>query len=264
MSDESSRFAVQKVVQIVVDKLNTVLREHLLSSSAALPPTLVDAEDTIAAFKRSLDIAEDSTNIWPPADRALMTQDGVFRRLRVLAERSRHLPRNRQELQKLTFDWEDALRVLKSGTPTILWHNFEEFRQKVLTGPPGVDKGEGPEDACPAPAQEAAAPQTIRGRTTTPVPRKNAVLAYRVYITIGDQNQIATARILSERWGKSVNQGAVSRWVRRVEEWMKAGNVLPSLDTERPPRPQMIAVDPARLDVGSPRPRRRTRLKNPR
>jgi hypothetical protein len=45
-----------------------------------------------------------------------------------------------------------------------------------------------------------------------------------------------------------VTQGTVSRWIKRVGQWLTAGNILPEIDTSKP---KTIAVGPRKLEQGN-------------
>jgi hypothetical protein len=77
-------------------------------------------------------------------------------------------------------------------------------------------------------------------------PSQKAIFAYRILMaTNGKQECIA--KIMSEQLGKNISQGNVSRWIKRAEEWLRDGNVLPEMP-EPATRPKTI--DPERLDIG--------------
>ncbi|MDM8006087.1 MAG: hypothetical protein QUV05_08080 [Phycisphaerae bacterium] len=88
--------------------------------------------------------------------------------------------------------------------------------------------------------------------TTRPIkakePTKEEVAIYRFYIICG-QNQTETARWMTER-GVHTRQYKVSRVVRKVNAWLKAGNVLPPLNEEVSSRPEVVTVDPLKLEAG--------------
>jgi hypothetical protein len=46
-----------------------------------------------------------------------------------------------------------------------------------------------------------------------------------------------------------VEQGTISRWVKRVGKWVEAGNILPNLGQDRP-KPEIVTMDPRKLEQG--------------
>ncbi len=71
-------------------------------------------------------------------------------------------------------------------------------------------------------------------------PSQNAIAAYRAVVLTGiKQGEIADKL--------DTNQGQISRWVKQVGKWLKAGNILPDMDGGHP---KTITVDPAVLEMG--------------
>jgi hypothetical protein len=83
-------------------------------------------------------------------------------------------------------------------------------------------------------------------------PSKEAITCYRLSITVG-QKQEVLANILAEELGRPVDQSTVSRWIKRVREWLRAGNVLPDLTPNNGPKPRTVPMDPANIDRGAGR-----------
>ena len=83
-------------------------------------------------------------------------------------------------------------------------------------------------------------------------PSKKAIACYRVHITLGQPAQGQTAQALAKEWRMPVHQGTVSRWLREVDAWLKAGKVLPEIElADNRGRIKSIAVDPSRLELGN-------------
>lgn len=78
-------------------------------------------------------------------------------------------------------------------------------------------------------------------------PPKIAVDCYRLFLISG-QKQVDIAEMLGREHKKHISQGAVSRWIARVEDWVSQGHILPDLraDAEAGSSRQ-IAVDPSKL-----------------
>ncbi len=77
-------------------------------------------------------------------------------------------------------------------------------------------------------------------------PSDNALKAWRLRDLKGINDQTELAAKLIEQ-GVSATQGQVSRWLKQVEEYLKAGNVLPTID---PLTSQPDSMDPNTLDMG--------------
>jgi hypothetical protein len=93
-------------------------------------------------------------------------------------------------------------------------------------------------------------------------PHKDAIAVYRYAIATGKkQTELAEDTKLMSMLGRPVDQGTISRWLKKVRTWLEAGNVLPDhLEVSRStPKP----IDPERLDLGRRRdgltPRQRPR-----
>jgi hypothetical protein len=52
---------------------------------------------------------------------------------------------------------------------------------------------------------------------------------------------------------RPVDQPTVSRWLKQVRSWLKAGNILPDLTADDGAKPKIKPMDPARLDRGDGR-----------
>jgi hypothetical protein len=82
-------------------------------------------------------------------------------------------------------------------------------------------------------------------------PSRKAIACFRVHIALGQPSQDQTAQALAKEWGKVVHQGTVSRWVRDVDAWLKAGNVLPDIElADNRGKPKPTPADPSRLELG--------------
>jgi len=93
-------------------------------------------------------------------------------------------------------------------------------------------------------------------------PSKEMIVAYRLKFILGAKTQKEIAAKLSQEFGRRINQGTVSNWLRDVEAWIKAGNVLPDIPglTGEPP-----SIDPRVIGMGARRdgltPRQRAKRK---
>jgi hypothetical protein len=85
------------------------------------------------------------------------------------------------------------------------------------------------------------------GKTPLKEPPPEAFAAYRLARFMG-MNQTEIAKRLAEEFGRPIDQGTVSRWIKWVVTWIEAGNVLP--DLPNPDRKQPKPMDPERLDLG--------------
>jgi len=79
------------------------------------------------------------------------------------------------------------------------------------------------------------------------VPPPDAIQAYRANVLQGMPTQTKLAEFLTNQLGRPISQGQVSRWLKQVHKFLKAGNILPEFPaaTQKP-----IAIDPERLDIG--------------
>ena len=79
-------------------------------------------------------------------------------------------------------------------------------------------------------------------------PSKRAVQCYRLCF-VQELSQTEVAMMLSKEWKRKVHQGQVSRWCDEVNQFVKAGGVLPPLNDSSPPvRLKKHSVDPGKLD----------------
>jgi hypothetical protein len=87
--------------------------------------------------------------------------------------------------------------------------------------------------------------------STSPVtrncPSADAIAAYRLSIVVGG-TRTALAGQLSERLGRPITQGQVSKWLKLVKEWVEAGGILPALEPATRKKP--IAMDPGKIELG--------------
>jgi hypothetical protein len=77
-------------------------------------------------------------------------------------------------------------------------------------------------------------------------PSRDAFTAYRVY-KIAGKSQKETAKMLTVELRRSVSQGQVSRWCKRVAKWIEAGGLLPKEFTGST---TVQTVDPDVIDMG--------------
>ncbi len=89
---------------------------------------------------------------------------------------------------------------------------------------------------------ESETPEALQGKR----PPENALTAWRLRDLqgINDQTNLAKEMI---KLGVPATQGQVSRWLKQVEEYLKAGNILPDL---KPMRHKPDSVDPAVIEMG--------------
>jgi hypothetical protein len=114
--------------------------------------------------------------------------------------------------------------------------------------PPAADtEAEGP-GTLPAAVDPSPAPPARRRGTR--LPPAHYIMAYRLSF-VHQASQSELARILTQELGRPISQPRVSRMLKRVRDFLAAGNVLPDIfpDRGRPP----VTMDPSRLDLGSPR-----------
>lgn len=92
---------------------------------------------------------------------------------------------------------------------------------------------------------ETAKPTTPT-RTSARRPPEIALIAWRLRDLSGITNQTQIAAKMTKE-GISATQGQVSRWLKQVDDYMKAGNVLPTIP---PPTFQPQSIDPEIIDMG--------------
>jgi hypothetical protein len=87
-------------------------------------------------------------------------------------------------------------------------------------------------------------------------PSKAAMMVYRYWLGSNlllserkTQKELADDPALMELLGRKIDQGTVSRSIKRVEEWIEAGNVLPDLSEPLDSKPS--AMDPSQIDLGA-------------
>ena len=94
-------------------------------------------------------------------------------------------------------------------------------------------------------ARPLPAPDGAVSRPSLEAPSEKAMQCYRLKFLRGDtRTQASLAR---EVYGDRGKQYQVSRDIKAITAWIKAGNVLPDLDTSRP---KITSVDPSQLDKG--------------
>ena len=104
--------------------------------------------------------------------------------------------------------------------------------------------------AAPAPNAPPTVPKSdaerLGGKTGgLKPPTDKEVQCYRLAFLYGEKK--TQKQIAAEVFGDRTKQYRVSRAIRHVELWIKAGNVLPDLND---PKPRVISVDPRKLDAG--------------
>ena len=84
-------------------------------------------------------------------------------------------------------------------------------------------------------------------------PSEVAIKAYRFHLlSSSGSTQTEIAEALSRELGRPVSQGTLSRWLRQVTDWIKAGNILPDLSI---PTRKPQSIDPGVIDMGERRDR---------
>jgi hypothetical protein len=87
------------------------------------------------------------------------------------------------------------------------------------------------------------------GANSPKEPSKDAFAVYRYQIATGkNQTELAADPMLMAQLGKTVVQGTISRWLKNVRKWLKAGNVLPEMPGRSDAKP--VPMDPERIDMG--------------
>ena len=93
---------------------------------------------------------------------------------------------------------------------------------------------------------EPIEPPSVQVRQKIQKPPEIALAAYRVQVLLGAK-QVDIAKTIEQEFHQPVSQGQVSRWLKQVEEYVEAGNVLPDL----PPRAtKPESVDPRFIEMG--------------
>jgi hypothetical protein len=84
-------------------------------------------------------------------------------------------------------------------------------------------------------------------------PCQEAFIAYRLDLLHG-KTQTELARDMTKELGYPVEQYQVSRWLKQVQKWVEAGNILPNLYDKSPPKkaPVDTEVGP-RVDKSTPK-----------
>ncbi len=102
---------------------------------------------------------------------------------------------------------------------------------------------------------DARAVQAATGKSETPAkptgkrlaePSKIAFAAYRLCLIIGTQQEIA--QMLEKEYRRPVSQSDVSRGIKKVKEWLEAGNILPDLDQPGKRKGKTYPTDPKTLE----------------
>jgi hypothetical protein len=78
-------------------------------------------------------------------------------------------------------------------------------------------------------------------------PSPDALRAYRSLIATG-KTQTELADMLTDKLGRPIDQGTVSRWLKQVKTFFKDGNVLPDLPE---PSRRETPMNPRKLDLGA-------------
>ncbi len=150
-------------------------------------------------------------------------------------------------------DLRELLRQLNSldqnGTTTRLWGELWQVHASDMA-------------ACGFRQQSTPPPSSVR-KSTLKAPSEDAFHVYRWRFATG-QNQTDMARDtkLMELLGRQVNQGTISRWLKDVENWIAAGNILPPQPEPLDSQPR--SIDPEHIDMGAPQEHRPERQRGKR
>ncbi len=109
--------------------------------------------------------------------------------------------------------------------------------------PDAVADGIGPEKI----GQERDGREESNTRPSPKEPSREAIAAYRASLATG-KTQAELASLMAKELKRKVDQGTISRWLKQVKGWIKAGNVLPDLHQSLDKKP--TPMDPGRLDLG--------------
>lgn len=109
-------------------------------------------------------------------------------------------------------------------------------------------------------SDRADCPADGRTEKTEPAPTKEAMEAWRLQTILGINKQTEIAETMSKERGRKIHQGQVSKWIRQVKSYLRAGNTLPDLPRlDREPQ----SLDPEIIEFGE-RTNRRTVRQRPR
>jgi len=124
-----------------------------------------------------------------------------------------------------------------------------DWIQSRLEAHPDAQSGPTPEpepDPMPRPRDAAHAGSTLDPNVKGKLPpTEKAFQCYRIKVIQGDES--TQASIAKKVYGDASKQSQVSRDLRRVSDWISAGNVLPDLER---PKPKIYTTDPSKLDKG--------------
>jgi hypothetical protein len=121
--------------------------------------------------------------------------------------------------------------------------------EKALEGPSPrrrrADAGSPPHEPIKAQAL-APGPQAHQ---SAKMPSQDAITVFRYWMVTGKkQTELANDPGLMKLLHRKVDQGTISRMLKRVKEWTKAGNVLPEQTQALNSKP--APINPERLDLG--------------
>jgi hypothetical protein len=101
----------------------------------------------------------------------------------------------------------------------------------------------------PAAAESKGRQKQTKPSAIVKEPCKGAMTVYRYWLATGKkQTELAQDEALTALLERTVSQGTISRWLRQVETWIKAGNILPDLRQSSTSKPK--PMDPERIDLG--------------
>src|SRR5262249_825089 len=93
----------------------------------------------------------------------------------------------------------------------------------------------------------ASSPAKQRPNIQKKEPSPDAIAPYRPWLVTGEKQEELAAR-MTNGLKHPISQGQVSRWLKQVRDWLKAGNVLPDLPNALDKKP--MPMDPERIDLG--------------
>ncbi len=118
-------------------------------------------------------------------------------------------------------------------------------------GPDAAEEEDRPPSVNSAPTPPTEATQPPRSSATrrgAKAPPERHLIAYRLSV-VWNVTQAELAERLSQELGEPVDQPKVARWLKRVKQWIEAGNVMPDLTTygsvaEQDPDPVASSTGP--------------------
>ena len=132
---------------------------------------------------------------------------------------------------------------------TSAWFKLEGIENPCHSTGPGL-----PEPPSGTKAPVATSGTKAKQAKRLKQPSDQAIQCYRLKFILGTEK--TQKGIAKEVYGDPERQWQVSRVLKAVEAWIKAGNILPDLEEGKP---KMYSTDPSKLDKGPAKKRGRTR-----